>query len=463
MSFANMELQPVAGVGDNKVALTCSGLSMVNWGIIEPEFVFEFGENRVCSVSSGLAEFLSPRVSRMRKSDAAVASYAFVDDFLCSQVAFEIFSDLVRSVSDGAPISVNDSNFCHVFRFACELENDEIKAFVGSLVDVETLGVERATRILVMRRHLTCELPISVESLRSFVAAHFYDLSEDTILSLDLETLILLLSDPQLQIRDEDSLYDLVEMLVDCDLKFSPLFEFVCLEYLTVDRIKRFISFVGNRLLGEINLKLWEKISKRLVLTPTAFPDDERGTRFAAPPGIDFACTDPKSLNGIIANLSRECGGNVHDHGIVDVTASSTNGAAFAPRNVADLDGDSIYCSNDVLDTWICYDFKQMRVTPTSYSIRSHCHGYPGYFNLKSWVLEVSNDGDVWDVVDSRNDNYELDDENVTCNFQIPEGRCKSKYRFIRIRQTGPNHRTKLTLYYVTMSSFEVFGRLYPQ
>ena len=257
-----------------------------------------------------------------------------------------------------------------------------------------------------MRRHLTCELPISVESLRSFVAAHFYDLTEDTLLSPDLETLMLLLDDPQLQIRDEDSLY---------------------------------------------------------VLTPTALPDDERGTRFAVPPGIDFRCTNPKSLDGIIAHLSRECGGNVQDHGIVNITASSTNGAAFDPKNVADLDTDSIYCSNDVLDTWICYDFKQMRVTPTSYSIRSHCHGYPGYFNLKSWVLEVSNDGDAWDVVDSRNDNYELDDENVTCNFQIPEGRCKSKYRFIRIRQTGPNHRANLTLYYVTMSSFEVFGRLYPQ
>ena len=314
-----------------------------------------------------------------------------------------------------------------------------------------------------MRRHLTCELPISVESLRSFVAAHFYDLTEDTLLSPDLETLMLLLDDPQLQIRDEDSLYDLVEMLADRDLKFSPLFEFVCLEYLSVDRLKRFISFVGNHLLGEINRKLWETISKGLVLTPTALPDDERGTRFAVPPGIDFRCTNPKSLDGIIAHLSRECGGNVQDHGIVNITASSTNGAAFDPKNVADLDTDSIYCSNDVLDTWICYDFKQMRVTPTSYSIRSHCHGYPGYFNLKSWVLEVSNDGDAWDVVDSRNDNYELDDENVTYNFQIPAGRCKSKYRFIRIRQTGPNHRANLTLYYVTMSSFEVFGRLYPQ
>ena len=131
------------------------------------------------------------------------------------------------------------------------------------------------------------------------------------------------------------------------------------------------------------------------------------------------------------------------------------------PENVVDLGSDSCFYSNDSPNSWICYDFGGRRVTPTSYSIRSHPYwgdeNYP-----KSWVLEVSNDGSEgsWKAVDSREDNNDLNDKLVTCNFAISAPPSVA-FRFVRLRQTGKNHCPDLEGSDVlAIGSLELFGAL---
>ena len=161
--------------------------------------------------------------------------------------------------------------------------------------------------------------------------------------------------------------------------------------------------------------------------------------------------TDP--LDGIIAQLTRECGGNVHENGLVIVTSSGRDEL----KNVVDLGSNSSLMTHDSPNSWICYDFKGRRVTPTSYSIRSHGGGQGGE-HLKSWVLEVSNDESEgsWAVVDSREDNEDLNDQYVTRNFSLgspPSG----AFRFVRLRQTEKNHKGKDVL---AICALELFGTL---
>ena len=165
--------------------------------------------------------------------------------------------------------------------------------------------------------------------------------------------------------------------------------------------------------------------------------------------------TDP--LSGIIAHLTQQCGGNVYKEGIVNVTASGCFSPGSEPENVVDLGSDAHFCSNSAPDSWIRYDFKKWRMTPTSYSIRSYSGG-PGYNHPKSWVLEVSNDGidGSWEVVDTRENNKDLNNSLVTCNFEItapPSG----AFRFVRLRQTGKNHCGYDEL---EICAFELFGAL---
>ena len=177
--------------------------------------------------------------------------------------------------------------------------------------------------------------------------------------------------------------------------------------------------------------------------------------RPVAAPG-EFPFYEMRPLDGIITHLTRECDGNVHEKGVVNVTASSFLGGD-KPENVVDLWSRSEFCSNPSPNSWICYGLGEWRVTPTSYSIRSYGRG-PGGEHLKTWVLEASNDGseDSWAVVDSRENNSDLNSSYVIRNFAI-SAPPSEVFRFIRLRQTGKNHKGNDYLY---LSALELFGAL---
>ena len=171
---------------------------------------------------------------------------------------------------------------------------------------------------------------------------------------------------------------------------------------------------------------------------------------------IEFRYNDATPLEGVIAHLTRECGGNVHEKGVVEVTGSSSFLGYGHARFAADLGTGSSFISSDEPNSWIRYDFKERRLAPTSYSIRAGNGSFPS-----SWVLEVSNDGieGSWEVVGRRENNHDLKGKGVTWNFAItapPRG----GFRFVRLRQTGKNHGGTDCL---CVNSLELFGTLSPQ
>ena len=170
----------------------------------------------------------------------------------------------------------------------------------------------------------------------------------------------------------------------------------------------------------------------------------------------EFVYDQGAPLEGIIAHLTQKCGGNVHEKGVVEVTASgilSNNHERYAPEHAVELGSDSEFRSLNEEGSWLCYDFKGRCVTPTSYTIRS----YDSPHRPKSWDLEVSNDGRSWERVDRRKKNSDLTGDGfVTHNFSIspdPGGR----FRFVRLRMTGVNH---LGYNYLSLTALEVFGYL---
>jgi hypothetical protein len=101
------------------------------------------------------------------------------------------------------------------------------------------------------------------------------------------------------------------------------------------------------------------------------------------------------SLGGMISYLTRRFGGNVHDKGLIAVTGS---GATGSPENTVDLQGrSSHFQSRDEPNSWICYDFKGMEITPMHYSILS----FPSGRELSSEVLVLRSigDGQSWGEV----------------------------------------------------------------
>lgn len=98
-----------------------------------------------------------------------------------------------------------------------------------------------------------------------------------------------------------------------------------------------------------------DKLTKRRVCRCLIIETKFKGNpRAWTPPGIVY---DAKPVDGI-ALLTREFGGNVYENGIVNITASSCQ-RAYHPKNVADFKTNSALNSDDVTNSWICYDFNK--------------------------------------------------------------------------------------------------------
>jgi E3 ubiquitin-protein ligase HECTD1 len=125
-------------------------------------------------------------------------------------------------------------------------------------------------------------------------------------------------------------------------------------------------------------------------------------------------------------------------------------------KNAADLNCDSYWYSYNENNSWLCYDFKDMQIKPTHYSIRSRYNGGSDDRYLKNWIVEVSKDGLTWTTIDERRNNSDLKGANLTRTFTVsPCDYC----RFIRVKHQGYSWQSS-NYYYFVISSFEIFGDL---
>jgi hypothetical protein len=130
-------------------------------------------------------------------------------------------------------------------------------------------------------------------------------------------------------------------------------------------------------------------------------------------------------------------------------------------RNAVDLDEDSSFCSNgeggDIghsPNNWICYDFRDRRIAPTHYTIRSEYDDRSNSINLRSWAVEVSNDGRNWQQIDRRENNRDLNGYNLTKTFAVQK---EEMGRYVRLVNIGRNHHGTNAL---CLTAWELFGTL---
>jgi hypothetical protein len=271
-----------------------------------------------------------------------------------------------------------------------------------------------------------------------------------------------------LRLESEDGLYDFISKGNETNREMFCLLEFVRLGYCSMDLMNDFLGLLSEYSY-EINASMWASIRARLVLPNgigKQFPPSVKKGKVLNPwdKGINIDVPD-----GMIAHLTRECGGNVHDCKVVDVTSGSfekeiygayNNEPMLAAKNAADLETDSCFMSayrdnkEDIPHTrnnWICYDFKKRRIVPTHYTIRMYG---PSNYHLKSWFIETSVDGENWREVTREEDNKQLNDSRFIGTFPVAGA---GERRFIRLVNIGRNHYGNDCL---LISAWEIFGSL---
>jgi hypothetical protein len=163
---------------------------------------------------------------------------------------------------------------------------------------------------------------------------------------------------------------------------------------------------------------------------------------------VEIPINTASSLDGIISYLTKKHGGNVHEKGIVILTSKSIryvteDGPPLA--TVVDHTSGWAFQSEDEPGQWICWDFCEMRVFPTHYTIWARC--------LRSWFVEGSLDGSRWTEIDRQPDHEDL--KGKTASFAVSNA---AEFRFIRLTQTGRNYyRTDV----LSLCAVEFAGTLY--
>lgn len=297
----------------------------------------------------------------------------------------------------------------------------------------------------------------------NFVSSHFFEICEkkmDEIQELSIETLTSILKSPQLQLKAEDQLLRVLNELYLNNQKCSILYENVYFRNVSSEAIKEFICIFD---INDITTSTWMNITGRLsedIKSNKLTQIDLPLKRYKDPPrrGTTFLATKGNTFSGILNYLLTKTSGKIEKE--VNITSSSVyyNQENCLPRNVVLFnDQSNVFLSDNAPNSSICFDFKEHRVIPSNYTIKSsdplrHNGDHP-----KCWIFEASNDNDNWETLDSQNDCKDLNGSNLVKTFAIKNNDPK-EFRYIRLRSTGPSWSGDN---YFGFDSFEIFGSMF--
>ena len=399
----------------------------------EKNFVFVVGgvEYQCCRFQ---ACFISGLVRRLIASDRCVSRVSLQ---VCDDERH--FKDVV-SLMNGQKISITPANASFLEACARELDNDEL---LGGIIDFR-LDDDLSISNVVDRIRIKHELHKEFQEELDFLALHFFEMASDSLNKLSSSDLELVLANPLLTLASEDRLYDTIVSLADeKGDDFLILLRNVQFGYLSQSKLEEFLDRVFPNL---VDASLWCglcELVRRFCASDGAKASLEKGER--------YNIKTFKGDKGIMQHLRSECGGNPAQEGVISMSA--TRRCYNQCYQVLDYGWNDYWYSGSEPNAFIRFDFKTKRVCLGSYRLLFEKTWSNASYALVSWVLEVSDDGKTWEVVDKQN--RDRDRGVVGRGFSIPQN--DRFVRFVQLRQTGKN---RSGYDHLMLSEIEFFGQL---
>jgi hypothetical protein len=293
--------------------------------------------------------------------------------------------DLMR----GKTVQIEPTDLQYVRSVAHLLGNHELLDLVEPYI-VKNLDPTNIVREIHAKQRASGNIHAEI----GFAAAHFTEIPRQALRSLDLPVIKQIVHHPLLQIEDEGWLFEFILECVEANgIDWRELFDVVQFEYLSTTQMEGFLKVIDVATLNDV---LWEKLQRRLLAAVTVNGRRDRSPFQTASVMPD----DDMKFDGIFAYLERESGGDILKNGNVSIVASSEQGSASA-ANVVDLTANSYFASQNDRNQWLLVNFNRRKVLMSHYELRA----YNGKFNMKSWVLQGSNDRFEWTTIDAQSNN----------------------------------------------------------
>ncbi|OHT15508.1 hypothetical protein TRFO_02828 [Tritrichomonas foetus] len=468
-------------MGSKFFRLPYSGLKNVIILNNSPELIFTFNiGGKSLEVNRLIADFLSPKISKFHFVDPSINSFTFEikkwsyhdssmnrsqikeTTLIYENQIYHIMQQLIL----GDEIEIHKEDFDYYYFIAYSLENEELLKYLDEIYSFDFKidnWIPFLHQHLMKSKFLSSNLLINSEFI-DFLSEHFYEICSDLLREVEhqnisFEMIKYILSNDNLVILNEDQLLDFIISLTDFnhikDRNHQNFYEFVEFEKLSENGIERFFSYFDY---NELTNELWSKLkiffhpnhSNLNVLITPRYPDNIiLNKTFDLNQNIN-------RFTGVIHYLTKECGGNVHDKNVVAVSSSSFHGLYSIAKNVVDLENKTnYYQSKNEKNSWICYDFKDKRIQPTYYSIRSR-HDSNSH-HLQTWSIEgFSEVISDWVELDYQTNVNCLKGINSEHTFEITKHKNKT-FQKLRLFMKGENTNN---CYFLTISALEFYGKL---
>jgi hypothetical protein len=191
--------------------------------------------------------------------------------------------------------------------------------------------------------------------------------------TLDFSALLRILSSCELKIESEDWLFGIFWSFLDRDLNFFSLLGFVQFEFVSVAVMRRFVSDSCG-FFDFLNSSVWSGLCRRLALPVSP---DMRNKRLAVRE-TTFSPNCDSSLSGVIWYLTSKFGGMFTTKALSAPLRAAR--IADTKRRMQPILAISFHISSPTTRRirGFCYDFKEIQIAPTHYSILSS-HSSPSH------------------------------------------------------------------------------------
>lgn len=421
----------------NTIKLQADSIFQVPIQIYPNDFTFIVNGKQI-ETNKITADLLSTKISKLHQADPTLSEYFITTK---SKGSFQSILNLLNfkehEISeDEIPfISEIIQDLC-IEKFDVNIQNEEI-----SLNNVFELISKHDKNRFLFSTNLSLEV--------DFLSEHFYELdqsNEKKLFDLSESTIKRIILNDKIRLNSEDQLFEFIQNLCNYNPEFYWLHEHVYFKHLSEDSIRNFFNAFKFEYMTS---GIWGSLSKRFTNEKDE-PNSERYKKIVK--GIQIS-KEPNNLKGIIGYLRDNS--NINDE--VNVIYSSVGG--YSPDVLLDIENnwDGFY-TKDIENSWIGFEFKKRRIIPSSYTIKSKNGGVNGC-HLKSWVIEVSNDSQKWQIIDEQSNCSLLNGKHLVHTFPISNEKIDSDqgFKHVRLRQTGTswcnNHR-------IHICAIELYGQI---
>lgn len=431
---------------ENQIQLKTTCVLNLPFKIYDKDFIFlvnneEFQTNHVIS------ELLSPKICEYRINDPNMNIFK-IDT--TNSGDFSHILDLITFEQ----VSISDSEIPFLEEVLCILGNESI--------DITTISekYERSKDNIfeLTRKHERYESLYSKSLTEDieYIASHFYELccsssSIDEFQKLKIDTIYRILGDSKLRLKNEDQLVSFINEMYRNQAEYSILYEHVLFCNCESASMKEFTKLFE---IENMTTETWNKLCVRLDMEVEIANKEEinkiKSGRYEEeqPRGQFFKSGEDDNFDGIINHILKEKGN-------VDVTSLTHHGTLVPSNVIVYGDESKWYCSLNQEGNWICFHFREHKIIPTSYKLKSSKYGTNSH-NPKTWVIEGSNDKSSWENLGGETDSPFLNGSHLVHLFTIKNDEHK-EFNYIRMRLTAPNWEN---YNFFMLDSFEIYGQL---